>query len=222
MRIWSTAWLLLVLTGTFLGLQLPLGRMAAAAGVPALTWTLLISCGAALALSPALILGSGLRWPDGRRLRFFAITATMSYALPNLLLFTVIPKVGAGYAGIMFTLSPICTLLFATMLRLKRPSRLGVVGLGAGFAGALLVAITRGGLSEPAAISWIAMALLIPLLLAAGNVYRTIDWPRDAGPVELAVGSHATAALLLAFSFVVLAMTYRVQRHSARAWPLVS
>jgi molybdate transport system permease protein len=31
-----------------------------------------------------------------------------------------------------------------------------------------------------------------------------------------------TAALLLAFSFVVLAMTYRLQRRSARAWPLAS
>jgi molybdate transport system permease protein len=31
-----------------------------------------------------------------------------------------------------------------------------------------------------------------------------------------------TAALLLAFSFIVLAMTYRLQRRSARAWPLAS
>jgi molybdate transport system permease protein len=31
-----------------------------------------------------------------------------------------------------------------------------------------------------------------------------------------------TAALLLVFSFVVLAMTYRLQRRSARAWPLAS
>lgn len=31
-----------------------------------------------------------------------------------------------------------------------------------------------------------------------------------------------TAALLLAFSFVVLAMTYRVQRRAGRAWPPVS
>jgi molybdate transport system permease protein len=31
-----------------------------------------------------------------------------------------------------------------------------------------------------------------------------------------------TAALLLAFSFVVLAMTYRLQRRSGRAWPLAS
>jgi len=31
-----------------------------------------------------------------------------------------------------------------------------------------------------------------------------------------------TAGLLLAFSFVVLAMTYRLQRRSGRAWPIAS
>ncbi len=31
-----------------------------------------------------------------------------------------------------------------------------------------------------------------------------------------------TAALLLVFSFVVLALTYRLQRRSGRAWPIAS
>ena len=121
------------------------------------------------------------------------------------MLFTVIPKLGAGYAGILFTLSPIMTLLFSLTLRLKRPNGLGLAGLGAGFLGALLVTATRGGLDEPAAGVWIAMGLLIPVLLAAGNIYRTLDWPEDAGPIELAVGSHAVAAVLLAVLAVPLA-----------------
>ena len=198
MRVWPTAWLLLVLTGTLLGLQLPFGRMATAAGVPAITWAFLISCGAGLVLSPVAMAGGGLRWPDLHRFRFFAITAAMSYALPNLILFSVIPKTGAGYAGIMLTLSPICTLLIAAALGLKRPGALGLAGIGAGFVGALLVAMSRGGLGTPAGAGWIALALLIPGLLAAGNVYRTVDWPRDAGPLELAAGSHAVSAVLLA------------------------
>ena len=198
MREWSSAWLLLVLTGGLLGLQLPFGRVAAAAGVPAISWAFLISSGAAIALSPAAVASGAWRWPDRQRLRFFAITAVMSYALPNLILFSVIPKTGAGYAGLMLTLSPVCTLLIAAALRLKQPSPLGVSGIGAGFAGALLVAASRGGLGEPAALGWIGLALLIPLSLAASNVYRTVDWPEDAGPLELAVGSHAVSAMLLA------------------------
>ena len=41
------------------------------------------------------------------------------------------------------------------------------------------------------------MSLLIPLTLAIGNVYRTLDWPKDADPIWLAVGSHAVAGVIL-------------------------
>ena len=204
MRIFSTPWVLLLLTGFCLGLQLPFGRVAGAAGVPSITWSFVISAGAALVLGSASMATGQMRWPDAARWRFFAVTALVSYALPNLIMFTVIPKVGAGYAGIMFTLSPICTLLLAAVLGLKRPGALGVAGIGAGFLGALLVAVTRGGLDQPAAPGWIALALLIPALLAAGNVYRTLDWPKDAAPIELAVGSNAMSAALLAGLAVAL------------------
>ncbi|KAJ0337477.1 hypothetical protein COL154_014304, partial [Colletotrichum chrysophilum] len=66
----------------------------------------------------------------------------------------------------------------------------------------------------PASLFWVLVALLIPVSLAAGNIYRTVDWPEGTGPIELAVGSHlAAAAMLLAgiiafygpIGFVVLA-----------------
>ena len=40
--------------------------------------------------------------------------------------------------------------------------------------------------------------LLIPVALAAGNIYRTWDWPKQAGTIELAAGSHLAAAAMLA------------------------
>src|SRR5690606_31575529 len=116
---------------------------------------------------------------------------------PNLLLFLVIPHLGSGYAGIMFTLSPVVTLTLAILLRLRRPNLLGIAAIVVGFAGALLVAETRGGAGEPASLFWVLLALLIPVLLALGNIYRTMDWPPGTGPLELAVGSHAAAAVML-------------------------
>ena len=41
------------------------------------------------------------------------------------------------------------------------------------------------------------MGLLIPVSLAVGNIYRTIDWPKSGGTTELAVGSHLAAAAML-------------------------
>ena len=196
-RLWSSPILLLLVTGVLLGASIPLGKLAGDAGLPPILWAFVISFGAAALLGAVSAARGELRVPDGRRLRYFLCTAAVSYTIPNLLLFTVIPKVGAGYAGIMFTLSPIITLLFALLLGVRRPNRLGIAGIAVGFAGALLVALSRGGLGQPAPLLWVVVALLIPVSLACGNIYRTLDWPQGAGPIELAVGSHAAAALIL-------------------------
>ena len=196
-RLWSSPVALLLTVGTLLGVSIPLGKLAGDAGLAPVLWALVISSGAALILGLVLAGRGELRPPDGHRLRYFVVTAAVSYAVPNLLLFNVIPKVGAGYAGIMFTLSPVVTLLFSVLLGVRRPNRLGVAGIAIGFAGALLVALSRGGLDQPAPLAWVLAALLIPVSLACGNIYRTLDWPTGAGPIELAVGSHAASALLL-------------------------
>ena len=69
-----------------------------------------------------------------------------------------------------------------------------MAGIAVGFVGALMVALTRGEAGQPAALFWVVIGLLIPVSLAGGNIYRTFDWPKDAGPIELAVGSHLAAA----------------------------
>ena len=53
----------------------------------------------------------------------------ISYAIPNLLMFSAMPHLGAGYTGIMFTLSPVITLMLSILLGVRRPNLLGVVGI---------------------------------------------------------------------------------------------
>jgi drug/metabolite transporter (DMT)-like permease len=195
--LWNSAIGLLIVTGGLLGLTLPFGKIATEAGVPAIVWAFVISLGAGGVLLVALLLrGERIRL-TAHRLRYFFVTAAVSYALPNLLMFSVMPHVGAGYAGIMFTLSPVVTLVLSILLGVRRPNMLGIIGIAVGFVGAVMVALTRGEAGQPAAFVWVAIALLIPLFLAMGNIYRTIDWPKDAGPIELAVGSHLAAAVML-------------------------
>ena len=90
-------------------------------------------------------------------------------------MFSAIPHLGAGYTGIMFTLSPVITLVLSILLGVRRPNLLGVAGIVIGFAGALIVALTRGEAGQPAALFWVVVGLLIPVSLAAGNIYRTFD-----------------------------------------------
>ncbi|QIG49505.1 DMT family transporter [Nordella sp. HKS 07] len=197
--LWNSALGLLIVTGGLLGLTLPFGKLATATGVPPILWAFVISCGAGGVLFLVLLARRQPIALTRHRLRYFIIAAAISYAIPNLLLFSAIPHLGAGYAGIMYTLSPIVTLVLSILLGVRRPNALGIAGIVVGFIGAVMVATTRGVADRPADIFWVAIGLLMPVCLAAGNVYRSYDWPKDTGPIQLAAGSHlATAAMLIA------------------------
>lgn len=188
---------LLAAVGGLLGLNFPLGKLAAAAGVPAVLWAAVIAGSAATVLGViALARGTPMPLRPGV-LRYFVITAVISYALPNALLLSAIPHLGSGLTAVFYTLSPALTVLLAAVVRLSRPARLELLGIAFGFVGALLVASGRGEVGRPAALGWIVAGLLIPVSLACGNVYRTLDWPAQAEPLWLAAGSNVAALLVL-------------------------
>ena len=189
--------LLLLAVGTLLGLNFPLGKLAQAAQVPAVLWAALISLGASTLLGAWLLLRRRPVVCDAQHLRYFVITALVSYALPNLLVLAAMAHLGSGPTAMMFTLSPLFTALLSRLAGLRAPARLEYWGIAIGSGGALLVALARGEAGRPAAWLWVGVGLLIPLLLALGNVYRSLDWPPRADATWLAVGSHGVAALLL-------------------------
>ena len=189
--------LLLLAVGTLLGLNFPLGKLAQAAQMPAVLWAALISRGASTLLGAWLLLRRRPVVCDAQHLRYFVITALVSYALPNLLVLAAMAHLGSGPTAMMFTLSPLFTALLSRLAGLRAPARLEYWGIAIGFGGALLVALARGEAGRPAAWLWVGVGLLIPLLLALGNVYRSLDWPPRADGTWLAVGSHGVAALLL-------------------------
>jgi drug/metabolite transporter (DMT)-like permease len=190
-------------TGSLLGLTPPLGKMAAEAGISPIVWAFVISAGAGGVLLFAVLWRRNHLPLTARSLRYFTIGATISYALPNVLMFSAIPHLGAGYTSIMFALSPVITLVLSVLLGVERPNLLGIVGIAVGFIGALLVAATRGQIGKPAELSWILVGLLIPVSLACGNIYRTMDWPEGADPLQLAVGTHLAAAAILIVALLI-------------------
>lgn len=202
--VWDSAFALLIVTGALLGLTLPFGKLGTDAGVPGMVWAFVVSLGAGGVLLVALLLlGRRIRL-TAHKARYFLVTAAVSYAFPNFLMFSAIPHLGAGYTGIMFTLSPIVTLVFSILLGVRRPNLLGMAGIGVGFVGAVMVAATRGEAGQPADVFWVMVALFIPVSLAVGNIYRTVDWPEGTGPIELAVGSHLAAAAILLLAILAL------------------
>lgn len=188
---------LLLITGTLIGLNFPLGKIAGEAGVSPMIWALLISLGAALVLLPLLVVTRALAFPPLRVVRYTVISALVSFIAPNLLVFTVIPHAGAGYTGLMFALSPVFTLMLASLFNLKTPGCVGRLGISIGLAGAVVVSLTRATNPEGPAVEWLLAALAIPAALAIGNVYRTLDWPDGVSPNVLAFWGHAFSSALL-------------------------
>jgi len=183
--------ILLLVTGTLIGFNFPLGKIAGDANVSPMIWAMVVSLGASMMLLPVLAAKRRLTIPKGRMVRYIVVSALISFVIPNLLLFSVIPHTGAGYTGLMFALSPVFTLALALVFRINGPSRAGVCGITIGLIGVTVVSITRGGTPEAPAVIWILAALLIPLMLACGNIYRSLDWPEGASPDVLAFWSHA-------------------------------
>lgn len=196
-RAWHSPGLLLVAVGLLLGLNFPLGKLAVGAGIPPLIWAAVISAGGAIILGLTLAPLKVAARIDRRHLRYFLVIAVISYALPNALVYSLIPRLGSGYVAILFTLSPMFTVAFSAAARLRAPSRLELLGVAIGFAGALLVATSRGEIGRSVDWIWVALGIAVPFSLALGNVYRTLDWPAGANPLWLAVGSNAISALVL-------------------------
>lgn len=221
----------LLATGSLLGISTLLAGLAIRSGWEPLTFLFWSTLGGGL----LLLVGSRLR---GQRLQvsrallpYAVIAGLLSFALPNLLSFSAIPHVGAGFIALCLAFPPLLTYAIAVPIGMDRLSLAGIAGMACGLGGALLLAR-----SAPLAATdhqfWTALAMAAPLIIALGNIYRSLAWPRGASPGVLApamllasagliaiasatVGSSlatppllGTAGLLLGAQAVVIAATY--------------
>jgi drug/metabolite transporter (DMT)-like permease len=203
MKLADNPLLLLLGTGFGIGLNFPMGKLAAQAGIGPPMWAFVTAMGAGTVLFLAsLALDRGMKL-NRVMLVYCAIAGLISYVIPNLLTFNAIPQIGSGLTSIMFALSPIVTASLALMFRVRPPNGLTLIGIGVGLIGATTIVVAKTSLGETQNSFWIVLALLIPLSLACGNIYRTMAWPEGAGLLQLAAFSNLMAApMLLAFSLL--------------------
>ncbi len=187
---------LLIVGGGLIGLNFPLSKLAASVGIFSLSWIALIALGASLAMMPMIFKQKRKTLISGKALRYCLIAGPITFIGPHLLVFWVVPEVGAGFTGLMFSLSPVFTLLFARIAGLKTTSKLGSLGIILGLSGAILISVTRSSIGGSERY-WFVIAISIPVLLALGNIYRTLDWPEEESPSYLAFWSNLFAFLLV-------------------------
>lgn len=191
-----TQLLLLVTTGTLLGLSTILAKLASGANVPAMPFLIGATGGAAGLLIWVAAIRGHLPVLDRRTIEYFILAGLFSFAAANLLLFSAVPYVGAGFAALAIAFPPVLTYIGAILLRIDRLSILRAAGVMLALSGALILAISKVSAADAPPI-WIAATLAAPLLLAAGNLYRTLRWPPGAQADALAPGMLAASCLLL-------------------------
>jgi drug/metabolite transporter (DMT)-like permease len=197
--IYNSPLALLLGTGALLGLVTPFGKLAATAGIDPFLWAALISLIPGSALAVATMKE---KWGRADLLAFGVVSGLFAYVIPNALLFTAVPHIGSGLAGLMYALSPVITAALSLIFNIRPPSRGLLAAVALGFVGAVLIVLGRNGLVAPGAPQWLLLALLVPFSLAIGNVYRTAKWPRNAPPAQIGAASNLLSVPpLLLFSF---------------------
>jgi drug/metabolite transporter (DMT)-like permease len=185
------------------GAAVPITRLASLFGAQTLSWAFASTSLAAMLLwGVAALRGSPVRTSEGH-LAYYAAIGLFSIALPQLLLALVIPVIGAGLAGVGYTLPPILTLAITALIGMARPSPRCILGFALGLGGALLVVLPRGHLPDGVGSGWVALGMAVPLSIAIGNVLRAQIWPAGSAPLANAAGAMSAGAAMLGLAAAV-------------------
>ncbi|MCA3554220.1 DMT family transporter [Aestuariivirga sp.] len=188
---------LLLITGLAFGCNFPLGKLAVAAGVNPALWAAVICLGAGCAVGVAAWLFEATGGAAPGLYRYAAISSVISNVIPLALTFAAIPHIGSGLAAILVATSPATTAILSMAFRVRPPGPLGLAGIAVGLAGAVTIIIARNAGFGATESRWLLLAALIPVFLGAGNVYRTVAWPKGAGPMRLGAAINLSAVLPL-------------------------
>jgi len=199
---WVVAVLSLLATGFLLGLSTNLAKVAANIGLGPLAFLSWSVLGATVILF-AINLVQGHRPPVTKRTsEYFFFAAIFSVAAPNLIFFAAVPQVGASFVALCIAFPPLFTYVGALALRMERFNSVRALGVALALCGAAWLALLK--LTAPDAPTfWIVLAMIGPIILAMGNIYRSLRWPPGATPDVLAPGMLAAASALLLLAGLV-------------------
>lgn len=186
----------LVSTGGLVGVTIVIAGLAIRSGWHPIAFLLWSALGGGLALVAVACAATERAKPSAALLRYGLLSGLLGFALPNILSFTSIPHVGAGFVSLCLAFPPLLTYGLALPLGLDRFSAKGVTGMALGLSGAALLAASRPGGVDGGWI-WTGLALTAPVIAATGNIYRTVDWPGNAAPRLLAPSMLLAAAAII-------------------------
>jgi drug/metabolite transporter (DMT)-like permease len=204
-----------------------LAKIAGTYGIPPLIYAGTTATGASFVLLVMIVLKSEKIILRKEELRYAIIAGQLTFSVPFGTLAAVIPLIGSAVPAIFQSMTPIITLGIVWVAGLERPNLLRSLGLVIGFAGTLLILYSREGISESSGtLQYYLFALVTPLSLAIGNVFRTTSWPQGSKSLSLAMLTLAAAAsglLLVAVFFKAIGLLTGFSAGLSAGWyvPLI-
>lgn len=212
---------LLIATGAMLGMSTILAKIAGEAGLPPLAFLAWSIVGAALILVAIGAVRGQLPSLNRRTIEYFIVAAFVTVAGSNLIFFSAVPKVGASFVALSIAFPPLLTYIGALVLRMEGFDALRASGVALALSGAVVLAAFQ--LSAPdAPIFWIVLTMCGPVLLAIGNLYRTLRWPDGETPNALAPGMLIAAAVWLLIAGALPGFTLRLPSGGGLPYLLVA
>ena len=109
---------------------------------------------------------------------------------------------GRGFLSLTFAFPILFTYALSLTLRLEKPQAAKALGVLTGLAGGLILALSKVGLGTSPTL-WIVLAMTSPVIIAGGNIYRTLRWPAGVSPIFLAAAMLLCGgALLIPFALI--------------------
>ena len=199
---WLLPLLCLLAGGALIGISTNLAKYAGEIGLTPLAFLFWSITGAAVILFIYALWRRELPPLNKPILSYYFVAALVSVAGSNLIFFSAIPHVGASFVALIISLPPLLTYLAAIVLRIEPFTKLRALGVVSALAGAGVLAVRKFSAPD-ASVFWIVLTLCGPVLLAIGNIYRTLYWPANLSASALAPGMLIAASGLLALVSIV-------------------
>jgi drug/metabolite transporter (DMT)-like permease len=174
-------------TGTLIAVSTNLAKFSSRVGLDSVTLLIWSTVGVTVVITTLLGVQKKLPKITPRLIEYSLVSAAIGGIIPNLILFAAPPRVGASFVVLCLAFPPLFTYVGAMVLKMERYNHRRFAGVVLALSGATLLAALR--LTAPNAnMFWIVATLLLPVLLAVGNIYRTKRWPANIQPAALVPG----------------------------------
>ncbi|MBL42942.1 MAG: hypothetical protein CFH01_00662 [Alphaproteobacteria bacterium MarineAlpha2_Bin1] len=136
--------------------------------------------------------------------RLYSSISLFAFSIPLIAVSFAAPHVPPGILGLIVTLVPSLTYLFAFLAKLEKFNWLSTSGLAFGLAGVVIIVFSTNSIEGSFSGTWFIIALIAPLGYAASNTAVALIRPAEATTIQLSTGvlCFSVPILLIPMLFV--------------------